>query len=373
MISGKWPSGFQYNLDNNRMSPDYTCNETRLLFIINCDINMKNPLAIATVSLGQHPSHTLSSKIAAAAQHGFSALEIVYNDLKTHAASSVPRVTIQVAAEEISALCASHNLAVLSLNPFKNFEGHSSALSERLESARHWIEIARILKAQYLQVPSQFDAENSMGDENFIIAELQQLADLAAANAPGLKIAYEAVAWGSYVNTWQDSLRIVEVVNKDNFCVCLDAFHVIARLWGDITTESGQRETGENVNDLLQQSLDEFITKFPLDKISYMQLSDGEKYSPPLSPEHRFYDASFPSALTWSRNTRPFPLEKEYGAYLPVTRVARAWLVEKGWKGYVSFETFDWRMREESNGPECNAKRAAESWRRLLAELDMAL
>jgi sugar phosphate isomerase/epimerase len=332
---------------------------------------MENPLAIATVSLGQHPSHTLPSKIAAAAHNGFSALEIVYNDLAAYAASKTPKVTTAAAAEEIAALCASHNLAVLSLNPFKNFEGHSSPLSERLEAARHWIEVASLLKAQYLQVPSQFDSENSTGDESVVILELQQLADLTTKIAPVLKIAYEAVAWGSYVDTWQESVRIVELVNRDNFGVCLDSFHVVARLWGDITTESGKQQlSGQNVDDVLHQSLNEFVSTCPLDKIFYVQFSDGEKYSPPLSPQHRFYDTSFPSALTWSRNTRPFPLETECGGYMPVTQVAKAWLVEKGWKGYVSFEIFDWRMREEGNAPEDNARRGIESWKRLVKELE---
>lgn len=333
---------------------------------------MDNPIAIATVSLGQHPSHTLPSKIAAASHNGFSGLEIVYNDLANYAASKQPKITIQSAAEEIAALCTSHKLTVLSLNPFKNFEGHSSPLSERLDSARQWIEIASLLKAQHLQIPSQFDTQNSTGCQDVIIPELRQLADLAAEIAPDLKLAYEAVAWGSYVDTWQDSLRIVELVDRNNFGVCLDSFHIVARLWGDITTESGMKDTGENVDKVLRQSLDEFVATSPLEKIFYVQLSDGERYSPPLNPEHRFYDASFPSALTWSRNSRPFPLETEYGGYMPVTEVAKAWLVEKKWRGYVSFETFDWRMKDEENGPEKNARRGIESWKRLVAELQKA-
>ncbi|EED13586.1 4-hydroxyphenylpyruvate dioxygenase, putative [Talaromyces stipitatus ATCC 10500] len=318
---------------------------------------MENPLAIATVALGQHPYHSLPSKIKAAAQHGFSAVEIVYNDLASYADSRLPKVTVQDAAEEIAALCTAYNVAILSLNPFRNFEGHSSPLSKRLEAARHWIEVAQLLKAH-------------TGDENVIIPELQHLADMTAAIAPGLKISYEAVAWGAYVSTWQDSLRVVQLVGRDNFGLCLDSFHVVARLWGDITTESGKQEQpGKNVDDILQQSLDKFVATCPLDKIFYIQLSDGEKYWPPLSPQHRFYDANYPSLLIWSRNTRPFPLETEYGSYMPVAEVARAWLVGKRWKGYVSLEAFDWRMRDEENGPEDNARRGMESWKKLLAEL----
>ncbi|KAI9929621.1 hypothetical protein MW887_001095 [Aspergillus wentii] len=227
-------------------------------------------------------------------------------------------------------------MSVLALNPFKNFEGHNSPLFERLESARHWIEIAACLQASYLQVPSQFDTANSSGNWSVMVNELQQLADLAASHSLG--IAYEAVAWGSYIDTWED---------------CLGVRH----------------EADSN----LRASLDRFVQTCPLDKICYIQFSDGEKFSPPLSPQHRFYQAGFPPGLTWSRNMRPFPLETELGAYLPVVDIARTWLKQKGWKGVVSMEIFDWRMRDASRRPDENAKRGMRSWEKLVAALDEPL
>jgi sugar phosphate isomerase/epimerase len=316
--------------------------------------------------LGLHPSHTLPEKIHAAASASFSAIEIVYKELEDYAISQEPALSIRDAAEVIAKLCSSENLAVLSLNPFKNFEGHNSPLKDRLESARDWIEIAAFLGAKYLQVPSQFDAENSSGDWPRMVADLQELSALAASYS--LSIAYEAVAWGTYIDTWEESLRMVQDVNRVNFGLCLDSFHVAARVWGDVTVKSGMREDADSA---LQKSLDRFVETCPTDKIFYVQLSDGERFLPALTPEHRFYSEDLHPSICWSRNMRPFPLEEELGAYLPITAISHAWLKRKGWKGVVSMEIFDWRMREnESQRPDENVRRAVDSLRKLYIALE---
>jgi hypothetical protein len=46
-------------------------------------------------------------------------------------------------------------------------------------------------------------------------------------------------------------------------------------------------------------------------------------------------------------------------------------LKRKEWKGVVSMEIFDWRMREDaSRQPNENAKRGMESWNKLVAALE---
>ncbi|OQD78511.1 hypothetical protein PENDEC_c001G00769 [Penicillium decumbens] len=325
----------------------------------------KNHLAISTSSLGQQLSHTLPEKIQAAASNGFSSIEIIYQEIVNYGASQIPPLTTHEAARSISELCSSANLKVLALNPFKNFEGHRSPLAERLDSARHWLEIAACLEAKFLQVPSQFDTANSSGDWDQMTQELRQLSELAASHS--ISIAFEAVAWGSYIDTWEESLRMVKDVDRSNFGLCLDSFHIAARLWGDCTTETGVREDGDIA---LQASLDRFVEMCPLDKIFYVQFSDGERVVPPLTPQHHFYQANVHSALTWSRNMRLFPLETELGGYFPVLAIGDAWLNRKGWKGVVSMEVFDWRMREEASRPEENAKRGIRSWTKFVAALE---
>lgn len=64
------------------------------------------------------------------------------------------------------------------------------------------------------------------------------------------------------------------------------------------------------------------------------------------------------------------PLEEDLGAYFPVAVIAHAWLNRKGWKGVVSIEIFDWRMRDESRRPSDNVSRAVESMRKLTSVLE---
>lgn len=118
------------------------------------------------------------------------------------------------AAENIKTVCE-QTMQVLSLAAFENFEGDSSPLEDRLRNADHWIEIARRLQAPYLQVPSQYSID-STGNENILISELRQLADLGIAKHPPVSIAYEALSWGTHHSTPESSLRLVEKVNRSN-------------------------------------------------------------------------------------------------------------------------------------------------------------
>lgn len=186
-----------------------------------------NKLAISTSSLGLHPSHTLDQKIQAAAQHGFEGIEIAYGDLQTY--SDRNGLSVAAGAERIRQTCEHHWLAIIALVPFENFEGSKSPLQDRLAVASHWIDIARILRATYIQVPSQYNRD-CIGDEAVVVSELQQLADLANAATPVISIAYEPMSWGIHYPTWESSLRLAELVNRDNFGICLDSFHITTKI-----------------------------------------------------------------------------------------------------------------------------------------------
>ncbi|CZR64392.1 related to 4-hydroxyphenylpyruvate dioxygenase [Phialocephala subalpina] len=322
-----------------------------------------NKLAIASVSLGQHPSHTLDQKMAAASHHGFSGIEIVYSDLEAFSKSN--DLTILKGADTAKSLCKKHNLTILSLNPFKNFEGHNSPFISRITVAQHWLAVARRLGAIYLQVPSQFDP-NSTGDRTTSVSELRQLADLAASEELVVSIAYEAVAWATHNTTWQSSLEIVEAVDRPNFGICLDSFHIMSLLWGDNSVAGGIRPEGPAE---LEASLTDLVHNCPLERIFYIQISDAELFDPPLGPGHELYNEKDDRRLIWSRKARPFPLEREFGGYFPVAEFVNKCLVEKKWKGWVSFEVFDRRMLEAGNGPEKAAERGRRSWERILEAL----
>ena len=189
-----------------------------------------------------------------------------------------------------------------------------------------------------------------------MIPELQALAAVAAESSLG--IAYESVAWARFQPTWQEALRTVELVGRPNFKLCVDSFHVHARLWGDICAEDGRISGGDEV---VAKSMTEFVASCPKDKVAYLQLSDGSRFDPPLKDDSPLFDGLevHEPSLVWSRTGRPFPLEAP--GYLPVMQIAQSWLNDYRWAGWVSLEGFLDETMEESHGPEEMAVRARQS------------
>ncbi len=141
----------------------------------------EHKVAIATISLGMHASHSLDKKIKSAAAHGFDGIEMVHWDLVAYAEShSIPVIK---AGQIMRELCIEQNIAVLSLQPFMNFEDSATPLDERLELAREWVKLARILGTNIIQVPTSFDTD-STGDEKTIVRELQDLSDVGLEGGP---------------------------------------------------------------------------------------------------------------------------------------------------------------------------------------------
>ncbi len=317
---------------------------------------MVHKLAIATISMGWHQSHTLEKKLAAAQRHGIQGVELVDSDLNSFATNHA--VSRSQAAEEIRRLCEDGSLSIMAYVSFGNFEGQPTPLEARLEKAKEWCDIAGRLGTDMIQIPSNFDAE-AVGDQAVIVKELQALADLGLRQKPPIRFAYESLAWGKYAADWEESLKIVQLVDRPNFGLCLDTYHVLARLWADPTMRSGRRPGGDVA---VRDSLQRFRATCPPEKIFYIQLSDAEKATPPLLPGHPAFREDQAVLHSWCLWGRIFPLEKEYGAYLPMEEILVAWLLQSGWTGWVSMETFHHSMAEEKNGSDIWAERAKLSW-----------
>ncbi|KIY01122.1 uncharacterized protein Z520_02674 [Fonsecaea multimorphosa CBS 102226] len=317
---------------------------------------MQQTLAIGTISMGWHPSHSLESKIYAAKQFGIAGIELFDQDLNKFAKSHV--ISRLEAADGIGRLCKDAQLTIISYTSFGSFEGQPTPLSSRLETAREWCEIARRLGTTIIQVPSNFDAE-AIGDEGVIVAELQALADLGLRQSPSISFAYEAIAWGKHVADWEESLHMVQLVDRPNFGLCLDTYHVVARLWADPTTLCGRRPGGDTA---LRASLQRFRDACPTDKIFYIQISDAEQARPPIQPGHPAYREDEHVLHSWCLDGRIPPFDTEHGAYLPLEEILSAWLVESRYTGWVSMEVFHRSMNGENSTPDVWAKRARESW-----------
>jgi sugar phosphate isomerase/epimerase len=323
--------------------------------------------ALPTISMGWHSSHTLERKIHAAANQGFDGIELCWDDFNKFA--SAHALSRTDAAALIRDLCKQNKIKIAVWQPFMNFEGSKRPLSERLEEAREWITLARILETDIIQVASNYEID-SAGDEDTIVSELRMLADLGSQHTEHesmIYFAYEALSWGSHVALWETSLHIVNLVDRPNFGLCLDTYHVLARIWADPRSLSGKLPGADFA---LRASLYRFLETCPVDRIFYMQLSDAEKLDPPLLPGHPAFEADKDPSILWCLYGRLFPFESEKGAYLPMPDILRVWLREKEWHGWVSLETFHREEKQESVGPEVWAERGKRSLARIQECLD---
>jgi len=239
--------------------------------------------SIATVSL----SGTLPEKLEAIAAAGFDGVEIFENDLLYYDGS--PR--------EVRQMCADLGIAITLFQPFRDFEGcRRDRLARNLERAERKFDLMQELGTDLVLVCSNASAD-CVGDERILLDDLSLLAEHAGRR--GLRIGYEALAWGKHVNTWQQVWNLVRQVDHPSLGVLLDSFHTLS-LKGDPTA----------------------IAEIPGDKIFFVQMADA----PILAMD----------VLEWSRHFRCFPGQGEFdlaGFLAPI--------IKSGYTGPLSLEIFN--------------------------------
>jgi 4-hydroxyphenylpyruvate dioxygenase len=239
--------------------------------------------AIATVSL----SGSLEQKLAAAAAAGFDAVELFEPDL---IASPLSPAAVRELAGELG-------LAIPMYQPFRDFEGVGpDALERNLRRARHKLELMEALGADTLLVCSNV-APDALDDPELSAAQLRRLAEEAAGH--GVRIAFEALAWGTHVSDYRDAWRIVELADHPSLGVCLDSFHILSR---------GSDPAA--------------IRAIPGEKIFFLQLADA----PVMAMD----------VLQWSRHYRCFPAQGGFdlAGFMDHVRAA-------GYAGPLSLEVFN--------------------------------
>ncbi|KAF9884816.1 hypothetical protein FE257_001232 [Aspergillus nanangensis] len=329
--------------------------------------------AIASMSLGRAWVHSLPEKLAQASKAGFQGVEIFYEDLEYLAIEKGPLTdaNILLAAEETRRLCDRNGLQIIGLQPFLFYEGLTDRAqhAEKIRKLKLWFQIAKRLGTDIIQIPSNFQPDGISGDRDLIVADLIEVADLGLQENQPIRFAYENLAWATYVSTWESLWEIVHRVDRPNFGCCLDTFNIAGRVWADPTTVSGKTP---NADSELQKSLDSLVRTVDVGKVFYIQVVDAERMEQPLVEGHPFYVEGQPARMSWSRNARLFLYEQHKGGYLPVVRVAEAFIKRLGYKGWVSMELFSRSMADpDPNTPASHAERGIQAWKGLREELDL--
>lgn len=337
-------------------------------------------LAVTSVSLGRARFHSIQEKLSQASRHGIHGIELFYEDLE-QLASSYPggavSTNILLAAHQIRKLCDSLKLTAINLQPFMFYEGlvdrseHDRIINEKLPL---WFGVLRILGADTILIPSNFLSPDPVtgkaritGNIDVIVSDLTKVADLGARQSPPVKFAYEALAWGTYIDTWEAAWDIVRRVNRPNFGIGLDSFNIAGRIYGDPTSLTRKTRTAELDFHLSMLRMSQILDP---SKIFAFQLADAEYMTRPLSINHPFHVEGQPSRMSWSRSARLFPFERGLGAYLPVLEVVKT-VLSLGYTGWISMEVFSTSLASpEAFVPLIQARRALDSWEILIEEID---
>lgn len=246
------------------------------------------PKSIATVCL----SGTLPDKLEAAAAAGFDGVEIFENDL----------LTFDGTPADVRRMCEDLDLAITVFQPFRDFEGMPEPQRGRnLDRAERKFDAMQALGTELILVCSSVHAA-ALPEPARAADDLRAMAERAAQR--GLRVCYEALAWGRHVSRWRQAWDIVRQADHPALGLCLDSFHTLS-LGDDLSGLAGT---------------------VPAEKLFFLQLADAPKLSMDV--------------LSWSRHHRLFPGQGE----LPVARFL-ADLLAAGYAGPLSLEVFNDEFR----------------------------
>ncbi len=268
--------------------------------------------SIATVSL----SGMLREKLEAIAAAGFDGVEIFENDLLHFSGS--PR--------EVRRIAEDLGLVIDLFQPFRDFEGVPEAqLLRNLDRAERKFDLMQELGAPLVLVCSNVQP-NVSGEVEAVAAQLHRLAERAARR--GLRIGFEALAWGTRIHRFAQAWAAVERANHPNLGLILDSFHTLSI-----------RDDPAPIADL------------PGDRIFYVQLADAPWVQTDV--------------LSHSRHYRCFPGQGEFDVTGFLGRV-----LDAGYTGPISLEIFNDEFR--SAPARANAVDALRSLRWLEEQVALA-
>jgi hypothetical protein len=165
-------------------------------------------------------------------------------------------------------------------------------------------------------------------------------------------------------------------VDRPNFSICLDAFHIGAYLGHSKSAQipaspaSDLSSNAGHARQSLAESLKELARTLHASKFALYQLSDAAPVPNPLPVNQPAQDPDAPGLQTMSRTNRPYPFSE--GGLLPLVEISQAVLdMQKDQERCIwSMETFVPRAwSEEKTVPNELAAVAWKSWLKMKNEL----
>ena len=243
--------------------------------------------SIATVSIAGN----FEEKLTAIRDAGYDGLEIFEQDFIAHDAGPA----------EVGRMIRDQGLEIMLFQPFRDFEGMPPAQRMKaFDRAERKFDLMQALGTDLMLICSNVSPQ-ALGGINRAADDLSELGERAKAR--GLRIGYEALAWGRHVNDHRDAWEIVRRADRSNVGLILDSFHSLSRKIDPDT-----------------------IRRIPGDKIFFVQLADA-----PLIEMDLLY---------WSRHFRNMPGEGDF----PVADFMAA-VVSTGYAGPISLEIFNDQFR----------------------------
>src|SRR5215207_4619384 len=169
--------------------------------------------SIATVSI----SGSLEGKLRAAAEAGFDGVEIFENDLLGF--SGTPR--------DVGGLIRDVGMRCTLFQPFRDLEGMPpEQLVRAFERMERKFDVMAELGTDLILLCSNC-SPLAVADRPRLIDDLAALGQRAAQR--GMRVGYEALAWGRHTFDHRDAWSLVRDVNHSAIGLILDSFHSLAR------------------------------------------------------------------------------------------------------------------------------------------------
>lgn len=246
--------------------------------------------SIATVCL----SGDLAEKLAAIAAAGFDGVEIFEQDF----------LTFDGGARDVGRMIRDHGLEITLFQPFRDFEGMPEPERGRtFDRAERKFDLMEELGTELMLVCSNLSPA-SLGGIDRAAADFAELGARAAAR--GLRVGYEALAWGRHISDHRDAWEVVRRADHEAVGIILDSFHTLSR----------RIDVGS-------------IRAIPGDRIFIVQLADAPQIHMDL--------------LYWSRHFRTMPGQGDLAVADFMAAVAAT-----GYDGHLSLEVFNDQFRGAS-------------------------